>query len=52
MDNSDVNIAIRIWSNPYSVDKVLTPKGKEYSLINLPFYLIGNLYKILEELGE
>ena len=52
MDNSDVNIAIRIWSNPYSVDKVPTPKGKEYTLINLPFYLIGNLYKILEELGE
>lgn len=49
MDNSDVNIAIRIWSNPYSIDRVKTPKGKEYFLINLPFYLIGNLYKILED---
>ena len=51
MDNSDTNIAIRIWSKPYSVDKVKTPKGKVFSLINLPFYLIGNLYKILEENG-
>lgn len=49
MDNSDANIAIRIWSKSYSVDKVKTVKGKEYSLINLPFYMIGNLYKILEE---
>ena len=49
MDNSDADIAIRIWSKPYSVDKVQTPKGKEYSLVNLPFYLIGNLYKILED---
>ena len=49
MDNSDADIAIRIWSKPYSVDKVQTTKGKEYSLVNLPFYLIGNLYKILEE---
>ena len=48
MDNSDADIAIRIWSKPYSVDKVQTPKGKEYSQVNLPFYLIGNLYKILD----
>lgn len=50
MDNSNADIAIRIWSKPYSVDKVQTPTGKEYSLVNLPFYLIGNLHKILDEL--
>lgn len=49
MDNSDIDIAIRIWSNPYSVDKVKTPNGKEFRLINLPFYLIGRLHQVLEE---
>lgn len=50
MDNANVHLAIRIWSKPFSVDTVQTPKGKTYSLVNLPFYLIGNLYRILEDL--
>ena len=49
MDNSDIDIAIRVWSNPYSVNIVKTPKGKVFRLINLPFYLIGNLHQILDE---
>ena len=52
MDSSGVNIAIRIWSKPYSVDKVKTIHGKEFSLINLPFYLIGNLRSILDAVVE
>lgn len=48
MDNSDINIAIRVWSKPYSIDKVKTPKGKSFTLINLPFYLIENLHQILD----
>lgn len=48
MDNSDVDIAVRIWSKPYSEDKVKSSKGKTYTLINLPFYLIGNLHKIID----
>ncbi len=48
MDNSDVDVAIRVWSKPYSVDKVKSQKGKTYTLINLPFYMIGNLHKILD----
>ena len=52
MDSSDVNIAIRIWSKPYSIDKVKTIHGKEFSLINLPFYLIGNLRSVLDAVIE
>ena len=52
MDSSEVNIAIRIWSKPYSVDKVKTIHGKEFTLINLPFYLIGNLRSILDAVVE
>ena len=52
MDSSGVNIAIRIWSKPYSVDKVKTIHGKEFTLINLPFYLIGNLRSVLDAVVE
>jgi predicted AAA+ superfamily ATPase len=48
MDSSAVNIAIRIWSKPYSIDKVKTIHGKEFTLINLPFYQIGNLRNVLD----
>lgn len=51
MDNSDVDIAIRVWSKPYSVDNVKSLNGKTYTLINLPFYMIGNLHKILDAQG-
>ena len=39
----------RVWSKEYSVDKVKTPKGKEFRLVNLPFYLIGRLHEILDD---
>ena len=52
MDSSGVNIAIRIWSKPYSIDKVKTIHGKEFTLINLPFYLIGNLRNVLDAVVE
>lgn len=52
MDSSGVNIAIRIWSKPYSIDKVKTIHGKEFTLINLPFYLIGNLRSVLDAVVE
>ena len=48
MDNAEIDIAIRVWSKPYSVDEVKTPKGKGFRLINLPFYLIGDLHRILD----
>lgn len=52
MDSSEVNIAIRIRSKPYSIDKVKTIHGKEFTLINLPFYLIGNLRNVLDAVVE
>ena len=48
MDSSDVDVAIRVWSKPYSVDDVKTPKGKTFRLVNLPFYLIGRLHEIVD----
>ncbi len=51
MDSSDNNVAIRVWSKPYSVDKVTTPNGKTFTLVNLPFYLIGRIKQLLPAFG-
>ncbi len=47
MNETRHNIAIRIWSGKYSAEKVKTIAGKEFRLINLPFYLISALPNIL-----
>ena len=48
MDSADIDTAVRVWSKPFSKDKVTTPNGKEFMLINLPFYLIGRIKDLLE----
>lgn len=40
-------VAFRVWSQPYSVNEVKTVQGKQFRLINLPFYLIGELSWII-----
>lgn len=50
MERSPQTTAIRVWSQPYSIDEVVTASGKQFRLINLPFYLVGQLSEILKEL--
>lgn len=45
---SPCKLAVRIWSGPYSTDTVTTAEGNSFSLINIPFYLIGALHTIVE----
>ena len=49
MDQTPHNTAVRVWSQALSVDIVKTPAGKEFKLINLPFYYLGVLEKILKK---
>jgi len=49
MEEAPHDIAVRIWSQPFSVDEVFTQTGKKFKLINLPFYYIGVLEEILNE---
>jgi len=49
MDQAPHDIAVRVWSKPFSVDMVKTQNGKEFRLINLPFYYVGVLEKVLEK---
>ena len=49
MDNTPHSIAVRVWSQPFSIDEVATPKGKKFTLLNLPFYYVGGLKEMLAE---
>ncbi|MDR2475819.1 MAG: AAA family ATPase [Bacteroidales bacterium] len=49
MDECPHDTAVRVWSQPFSVNKVKTQAGKEFNLINLPFYYVGQIEKIVSE---
>jgi len=51
MDEAPHDIAVRVWSQPFSIDDVTTQKGKKFRLINLPFYYVGVLENVLKEYG-
>ena len=51
MDTADsTNIAIRVWPGNYAIDDVTTPRGKTFRLINLPFYYVGMIDKVLSNI--
>jgi len=47
MDEAPHDIAVRVWTQPFSIDEVKTHQGKNFKLINLPFYYVGRLEEIL-----
>ena len=48
MDLSPGKTAVRVWSGEFSVDDVMTPKGKTFRLLNIPFYYLPALPLVLE----
>lgn len=49
VDDAPHNIAVRIYDNTFSIEDTQTLKGKQYKLINVPFYLTGQLEKVLNK---
>jgi len=49
MEEAPHDIAVRVWSQPFSIDEVVTKNGKKFNLINVPFYYVCTLEKILKE---
>ncbi len=48
MDATNHGFAIRVWSQPFSIDDVVTTNGrKPFRLVNLPFYLVQKLPAII-----
>lgn len=52
VDNGDVDIAVRVWSNEYREDDLHTIMGgKRFKLFSLPFYMVGNMEEIISKRG-
>jgi len=49
MDEAPHAFAVRVWSKQLSVDEVKTKNGKTFRLINVPFYYVCILDKILDK---
>lgn len=48
IDIAPHNYAVRIFSGQLGVEKQETINGKKFLLLNLPFYLAGNIYNYLD----
>jgi len=52
IDRADHNYSVRVYAGELGVEKLKTLKGKDFLLLNLPFYLIDKLDKYLDWLIE
>lgn len=50
MDTAPHDLAVRVWSQPLTVDVVRTQAGKEFRLINVPFYNVCILEHVLDKI--
>ncbi|MBC8184347.1 ATP-binding protein [candidate division KSB1 bacterium] len=48
LDSAPHNFGVRIYSGELKIDKITSVKGKEIFLLNLPFYLVGEIEGYLE----
>ena len=52
MENSPQPLAVRIYGGKLSIDTLKTPHGKDFYLLNLPYYLTGQIEKYLAWFGS
>ncbi|MEA1875495.1 MAG: DUF4143 domain-containing protein, partial [Bacteroidota bacterium] len=50
MDEAPHNIAIRIYQSEYLVQQATTTAGKQFTLLNLPFYMVHRVERELDKL--
>jgi uncharacterized protein len=48
MDSAPTNLAVRIYGGKLSMDELTTQSGKDFRLLNLPYYLTGKMESYLE----
>jgi predicted AAA+ superfamily ATPase len=48
MDIAPHNMAIRFYAGELHITQAVTPEGKTYHLLNLPYYLVSQIEKYLE----
>jgi predicted AAA+ superfamily ATPase len=47
MNAATHNFAVRVWQSKMSVDDIKTPDGKNFRLLNIPFYYISALNSLI-----
>ena len=52
MDQSESEVAVRIYSEKLSIDILTTQKGKKFKLINMPYYLASNIQETIRKYSE
>jgi predicted AAA+ superfamily ATPase len=52
MDVAPHHLAVRVWQGPYSVEKAKTIAGTEFTLLNLPFYLVHRIERELDNISD
>lgn len=52
IDRADHPYAVRLYSGELNKTESITPNGKKYTLLNLPYFLAGRINKYLEWLIE
>jgi len=48
VNNSTHKYAVRLYAGEYSVNKLKTPEGKDYELLNLPYFPAGKIYECVD----
>lgn len=51
MSEAPHDVAIRVWSKGFSIDDVRCGTGKTFRLVNVPFYYVGILDRVMERLS-
>jgi len=50
LDMSEISVAVRFYAGQIQIEEHKTLNGKPFKLINLPYFLAGNLHKYLENI--
>ena len=50
MNECNCNLAIRLFAGKVTIDDIITPKGKRYRLLSIPYYLTGKLDEYIKNL--
>ncbi len=52
MDRSPHGYAVRMYAGPLEIQQVMSPAGKKFYLLNLPYFLVSAVYQYLEWMME
>ncbi len=49
MEESKVNIALRLWNGPMTSDVITRSDGRPFTLYNIPLYYAGHLHTLMQQ---